>query len=609
MAIYKNKASQKLLVYATDLAGDPVTGKATNITAYLSKDGGAASATNDTNPTEVDATNLKGFYAFDTTQAETNADVLVLTASCSTANVFLEPVVVYTEPEIRDADVREWVGYTQTGAFDFNSVQSNVASTISAINNGVYGLAALEDILTHSTYGLSALQVLSAAIKAVTDKVDTALVVDGVVYQFTANALELAPGTSGDVTLAASQPNYAPAKAGDAMTLTAGERTSIGTAVWASATRTLTSFGSLVADIWHHLLTGITTAGSIGKLIKDYLDAAISSRSTYAGADTPGTTTLLGRIIGTLLAGNHTAQTGDSYGRIGAAGAGLTALAKPGDQMNIVENGITATQIGAGAIQADAFENDAISAAAISAAAVTKVQNGLALTTHVQEVENKIDAVDVTTTADAANTLLVKAVTDKVDTGLVADGAVYKFTANALEEAPGASFSVQDIVDGVLDEPSADHLDAGSIGEKISTGGSGGIPPATQTQIDTIEAGVASMQGGMVTYTSPVVIGTSISIARGYDYLATDSRQIALSSTDWPVLTGATVALVERDAARTSVQAMSLVLTGAGTQTVQLEFTDVETTAMTAGVYNYRVSATLAGGSVVDLCEVRMTVR
>ena len=40
-----------------------------------------------------------------------------------------------------------------------------------------------------------------------------------------------------------------PAATGDAMTLTAGERTSIGTSVWVSATRTLTSFGSVVADV------------------------------------------------------------------------------------------------------------------------------------------------------------------------------------------------------------------------------------------------------------------------------------------------------------------------------------------------------------------------
>lgn len=53
----------------------------------------------------------------------------------------------------------------------------------------------------------------------------------------------------------------------------------------------------------------------------DFLDVAISTRSTYAGADTAGTATLLTRIPGTVQP-----QTGDAYGRIGANGAGLTAL-------------------------------------------------------------------------------------------------------------------------------------------------------------------------------------------------------------------------------------------------------------------------------------------
>lgn len=57
---------------------------------------------------------------------------------------------------------------------------------------------------------------------------------------------------------------------------------------WSTTTRTLTSFGSLIADIWHHLLTGITTAGSIGKLIKDNLDATVSSRSSHDDPDPGG---------------------------------------------------------------------------------------------------------------------------------------------------------------------------------------------------------------------------------------------------------------------------------------------------------------------------------
>ena len=51
------------------------------------------------------------------------------------------------------------------------------------------------------------------------------------------------------------------------------------------------------------------------------LDASVSSRSTYAGADTSGTTTLLSRIPGTVQP-----QTGDSYARLGApAGASIAA--------------------------------------------------------------------------------------------------------------------------------------------------------------------------------------------------------------------------------------------------------------------------------------------
>jgi hypothetical protein len=61
------------------------------------------------------------------------------------------------------------------------------------------------------------------------------------------------------------------------------------------------------------------TAGRAANL--DNLDAAVSTRSTYAGGDTAGTTTLLSRITGAIAP-----QTGDTFARLGAAGAGLTAL-------------------------------------------------------------------------------------------------------------------------------------------------------------------------------------------------------------------------------------------------------------------------------------------
>lgn len=90
--------------------------------------------------------------------------------------------------------------------------------------------------------------------------------------------------------------------------------------VWGSATRTLTSFGtlaadiwayssrtlttlgsSLVAEIWNALTLGMTTAGSIGKRIADNLDATVSSRSTLTAADVWASATRTLTSFGTLV--------------------------------------------------------------------------------------------------------------------------------------------------------------------------------------------------------------------------------------------------------------------------------------------------------------------
>lgn len=105
MAFYKNKASQKLAVFAVDADGAPKTGDAANITSQISKDGGACAPTNDANPTELDATNAEGIYLFDMTQAETNADLIVVSPVSATSGVTLRPLFVFTEEEIRSADV------------------------------------------------------------------------------------------------------------------------------------------------------------------------------------------------------------------------------------------------------------------------------------------------------------------------------------------------------------------------------------------------------------------------------------------------------------------------------------------------------------------------
>ena len=92
--LYKAVAG-KIPVFAWNKnTGLPVTGDAANITATLSKDGAAAGATSDTNPTEI----AGGVYVFDVDTSETNAELVVVIPVSSTANVVLNPASERTQP-------------------------------------------------------------------------------------------------------------------------------------------------------------------------------------------------------------------------------------------------------------------------------------------------------------------------------------------------------------------------------------------------------------------------------------------------------------------------------------------------------------------------------
>lgn len=131
------------------------------------------------------------------------------------------------------------------------------------------------------------------------------------------------------------------------------------------AAMSLTAGGLVTLAAGTHTGAVIPTVSSVTGLTAAHLDAPISSRSTYAGGDTAGTTTLLSRVpsfpanfsslaitVGgvvksdvdtiktqtvtcaggvTILASVgtttiSTAQSGDAFARIGEAGAALTAL-------------------------------------------------------------------------------------------------------------------------------------------------------------------------------------------------------------------------------------------------------------------------------------------
>lgn len=118
--MFKNVANQKIAFYAHDVAANGAkTGDGANLTAYVSKDGAPPAPLADTSATELDASSAKGMYVFDVTAAESNGDILVFSAASTTANVQIDPLIVFTVPANFSAlaidangriDVGRWLG-------------------------------------------------------------------------------------------------------------------------------------------------------------------------------------------------------------------------------------------------------------------------------------------------------------------------------------------------------------------------------------------------------------------------------------------------------------------------------------------------------------------
>jgi hypothetical protein len=381
MAVYKNKASQKVPVFAVDSTGAPKTGDAANITAYISKDGATATASNDTNPTELSASNAPGVYLFDLLQAETNCDLMVIAPKSATSGVVLRPLFIFTEPELRDTNTTQVAtgaitsasfatGAITAGAIAADAIGASelaadaVAEIADAVWDEPYTGHVQEDSFGLLAHPLAHGQVSSAGTSTVVLDGDASSVnnyYDGAVIQIVSGpgagqsrVISAYNGTNKTATLTeawATQPTnsskYSVLPLGDvevgivgtgaiaassfaagaidssaiaadaigsselaatAVTeIAGGVRTELATElgridaavstrstltaqqVWEYATRTLSSFGSLVSDVWSAVSRTIT-GGTIG---------------TYTG---------------------NTPQTGDSFARLGApAGASLAA--------------------------------------------------------------------------------------------------------------------------------------------------------------------------------------------------------------------------------------------------------------------------------------------
>jgi len=274
-----------------------------------------------------------------------------------------------------------------------------------------------------------------------------------------------------------------------------------------------------VQAIWDALTSALTTAGSIGKLLVDNVNATISSRASQASVDTiddfldteiGAIITTLGTPAGVSISADIAAieaQTDD----IGAAGAGLTALATAAALATVqadtdnIQTRLPAALVSGrmdsnmqaaanGVITALVIATDAINSDALAANAITEIQNGLATAAALTLVSGFVDTEIATLQADVSAIL--------ADTGT--DGVVV-----ATASKTGYALSAAG-VDEIFDELRAGHSVVGSYGESFFTLESGaaiaGTLSTTQMSTSLTEATDDHYLGRIVIFTSGVLL-------------------------------------------------------------------------------------------------------
>ncbi len=317
----KNVSGQKLIVFAfNSTTNAPVTGDAGNITAYVSKDYGTVTVLGDTSATEMDATNAKGYYLFDLTQAETNADTLLFSAKSVTASVVVigVPATVFTTPPNFDLlsidssgrmDLGKILGTTSVGAVGYVGVdwgQVTNKTTTNALTGTTIATTQKVDVDTIKTNPVANAgtitfptnaTVASAASLATAQTGITTLLV-GV----NLNANQHVITDSGTVTTVTNQLTQA----------------QIATGVW---TDTTASDFTVTSSIGKSLFTGRAPGDTLGGLLANNNSVSVSAlavngSTTLNTLTVTSTTTLVGAVTasnaGNNIVGVHVTGTADS---------------------------------------------------------------------------------------------------------------------------------------------------------------------------------------------------------------------------------------------------------------------------------------------------------
>lgn len=273
--MFKNVASQKISVYAYDsTTGAPKTGDSGNISVYVSKDYGSVTQLGDTSATEMDSTNAKGWYLFDLTQAETNADACLFTGKSSTSNIYIVGQLIYTNP----------ANFTTT-SIDSNGrvdVIKIAGTTQTARDIGA-------SVLLSSGTGTGQLSITSGIAKVDVDTIKTNPVVNAGTITFPttatlASTTNITAGTIATVTNLTNAPT-----AGD---LTATMKTSVTTAATAATPTAAAVTGNVGGNVTGSVGSVVGAVGSVTGLTASNLDTTVSSRLATAGYTAPDNTSI-----------------------------------------------------------------------------------------------------------------------------------------------------------------------------------------------------------------------------------------------------------------------------------------------------------------------------
>ncbi len=389
------------------------------------------------------------------------------------------------------------------------------------------------------------------------------------------------------------------ATAGDAMTLTAGERTTLAAAIEAAIINDLDgnavmqAIADLIADdmttgdlsvqaiasavrdaILDRVLAGNhDTAGTAGKLLQN-ADAAVSTRSSHVAPDLSKLDELHDNRLTAARAGHldnlngHIAQSGDSFPIVNSGAHGNAALK---------------TLI-------DALENLS------SAEAQTAAANALEAI-HLDHLL----AVATTTFPGLSTSILGE---------MLERNTTWRFIVEALSQAPSGGGG------GGTDWSNTERE---QIRHRLAIDGTRTAPTNTDeaslvTQVWTRNGRALSSYDGPVVVVSPIV-GGIITIRKNAEYLAARGTAIEQSSTNWVDLTGAAVTAKARHRETGVITAEltgTVVNAGQPTQTIRFDVTDTWTNALdlTGGdrQYDFEAIASWSGDDKTVLWRPKLNV-